>query len=61
MKILKYLLSLILLALVMMLFGVMFASNIVTYMTKSKDSEFGDVKCTVINSEMTFENFVING
>ena len=60
MKILKYLLSLILIALVMMLFGVMFSSNIVTYMTKSKNSEFENVKFSVRNSEMTFDNFVVN-
>jgi len=60
-KILKYLLSLILIALVMMLFGVMFSSNIVTYMTKSKNSEFENVKFSVRNSEMTFDNFVVNG
>ena len=61
MKILKYLLSLILIALVMMLFGMMFSSNIVTYMTKSKNSEFENVKFSVRNSEMTFDNFVVNG
>ena len=61
MKILKYLLSLILIALVMMLFGVMFSSNIITYMTKSKNSEFENVKFSVRNSEMTFDNFVVNG
>ena len=61
MKILKYLLSLILIALVMMLFGVIFSSNIVTYMTKSKNSEFENVKFSVRNSEMTFDNFVVNG
>jgi hypothetical protein len=60
-KILKYLLSLILIALVMLLFGVMFSSNIVTYMTKSKNSEFENVKFSVRNSEMTFDNFVVNG
>jgi len=60
-KILKYLLSLILIALVMMLFGVMFSSNIITYMTKSKNSEFENVKFSVRNSEMTFDNFVVNG
>ena len=61
MKILKYLLSLILIALVMMLFGVMFSSNIVTYMTKSKNSEFENVKFSIRNNEMVFDNFVVNG
>ena len=45
----------------MMLFGVMFSSNIVTYMTKSKNSEFENVKFSVRNSEMIFDNFVVNG
>jgi len=45
----------------MMLFGVMFSSNIITYMTKSKNSEFENVKFSVRNSEMTFDNFVVNG
>jgi len=45
----------------MLLFGVMFSSNIVTYMTKSKNSEFENVKFSVRNSEMTFDNFVVNG
>ena len=61
MKILKYLLSLVLIALVMLLFGVMFSSNIVSYMTKSKHSEFENVKFSIRNNEMVFDNFVVNG
>ena len=61
MKILKYLLSLVLIALVMLLFGVMFSSNIVSYMTKSKHSEFENVKFSIRNNEMVFDNFVANG
>ena len=61
MKILKYLLSLVLRALVMLLFGVMFSSNIVSYMTKSKHSEFENVKFSIRNNEMVFDNFVVNG
>jgi len=60
-KILKYLLSLVLIALVMLLFGVMFSSNIVSYMTKSKHSEFENVKFSIRNNEMIFDNFVVNG
>jgi hypothetical protein len=60
-KILKYLLSLVLIALVMLLFGVMFSSNIVSYMTKSKHSEFENVKFSIRNNEMVFDNFVVNG
>ena len=61
MKILKYLLSLVLIVLVMLLFGVMFSSNIVSYMTKSKHSEFENIRFSVKNSEMIFDNFVVNG
>ena len=61
MKILKYLLSLVLITLVMLLFGVMFSSNIVSYMTKSKHSEFENVKFSIRNNEMVFDNFVVNG
>ena len=61
MKILKYLWSLVLIALVMLLFGVMFSSNIVSYMTKSKHSEFENVKFSIRNNEMVFDNFVVNG
>ena len=61
MKILKYLLSLVLIALVILLFGVMFSSNIVSYMTKSKHSEFENVKFSIRNNEMVFDNFVVNG
>ena len=61
MKILKYLLSLVLIVLVMLLFSVMFSSNIVSYMTKSKHSEFENIRFSVKNSEMIFDNFVVNG
>ena len=47
MKILKYLLSLVLIVLIMLLFGVMFSSNIVSYMTKTKHSEFENVKFSI--------------
>ena len=61
MKILKWLLSLILIVLFMLLFGVMFSSNIVSYMVKTKHSEFENVKFSIRNNEMVFDNFVVNG
>lgn len=61
MKILKYLLSLVLIVLVILLSGVIFSSNIVSYMTKTKHSEFENVKFSIKNSEMVFDNFVVNG
>ena len=61
MKILKYLLSFILIILIMLLFGVMFSSNIVSYMTKTKHSEFENVKFSIKDHKMVFDNFVVNG
>ena len=61
MKILKYLLSAVLLVLVVFLFGIMFSSNIVSFMARSKHSEFENVKYSVKNSRMVFDNFVVNG
>lgn len=61
MKILKYLLSLVLIVLIMLLFGVMFSSNIVSYMTKTKHSEFENVKFSIKDHKMVFDNFVVNG
>ncbi len=61
MKILKYLLSAVLLVLVIFLFGIMFSSNIVSFMARSKHSEFENVKYSVKNSRMVFDNFVVNG
>ena len=61
MKILKYLLSAVLLVLVIFLFGIMFSSNIVSFMARSKYSEFENVKYSVKNSRMVFDNFVVNG
>lgn len=61
MKILKYLLSAVLLVLVIFLFGIMFSSNIVSFMARSKHSEFENVKYSVKNSRMVFDNFAVNG
>ena len=61
MKILKWLLSLVLIALFVLLCSVMFSSNIVSYMAKTKHSEFENVKFSIKNNEMVFDNFVVNG
>ena len=61
MKILKYLLSAVLIVLTIFLFGIMFSSNIVSFMAKSKHSKFENVKYSVKNSQMVFDNFVVNG
>jgi len=44
-----------------MFFGVMFSSNIVSFMAKTKYSKFENVKFSVKNHEMVFDNFVVNG
>ena len=44
-----------------MFFGVMFSSNIVSFMTKTKYSKFENVKFSVKNHEIVFDNFVVNG
>ena len=61
MKYLRYLLSFTLVILIIMFFGVMFSSNIVSFMTKTKYSKFENVKFSVKNHEMIFDNFVVNG
>ena len=61
MKILKYLLSAVLTVLIVFLFGIMFSSNIVSFMARSKHSKFENVKYSVKNSQMVFDNFVVNG
>ena len=61
MKILKYLLSAVLIVLIIFLFGIMFSSNIVSFMARSKHSKFENVKYSVKNSQMVFDNFAVNG
>lgn len=39
----------------------MFSSNIVSYMTKTKHSEFENVKFSIKDHKMVFDNFVVNG
>ena len=39
----------------------MFSSNIVSFMARSKHSKFENVKYSVKNSQMVFDNFVVNG
>lgn len=61
MKFLKSMLVLVLLVLLFLLGGVIFSNNIISCMTKTKNSEFQNVKFSFKNKEMTFDNFVING
>lgn len=61
MKFLKFILVLVLLVLFLLLGGIVFSNNIISFMTKTKNSEFQNVKFSLKNREMTFDNFVING
>lgn len=61
MKFLKFILVLVLLVLFLLLGGIIFSNNIISFMTKTKNSEFQNVKFSLKNREMTFDNFVING
>ena len=57
----KFLKSMLVLVWLVLLGGVIFSNNIISYMTKTKNSEFQNVKFSFKNKEMTFDNFVING
>ena len=61
MRFLKFILVLFLLVLFFLLGGVIFSNNIISYMTKTKNSEFQNVKFSFKNKEMTFDNFAVNG
>ena len=61
MKFLKFLLVLFLLLLVAATGGVIFSNKIVYNMTKTKSSEFENLRYSIKNSEIIFDNFVLNG
>lgn len=61
MKFLKFLLVLVLLTLLTLLGGVIFSNKIIYSMTRTKNSEFRNLKYSIIESEISFENFVVNG
>ena len=61
MKFLKFLLVLFLLLLVAATGGVIFSNKIVYNMTKTKSSEFENLRYSIKNGEIIFDNFVLNG
>ena len=61
MKFLKFLLFLFLLFLVIVTGGVIFSDKIVYNMTKTKNSEFKNLKYSIKDNEITFDNFLLNG
>ena len=61
MKFLKFLLVLFLIFLVVVTGGVIFSDKIVYNMTKTKNSEFKNLKYSIKDNEITFDNFLLNG
>ena len=61
MKFLKFLLVLFLLLLIVATGGVIFSNKIVYNMTKTKNSEFENLRYSIKDSEIIFDNFVLNG
>ena len=61
MKFLKFLLVLFLLLLITATGGVIFSNKIVYNMTKTKNSEFKNLRYSIKDSEIIFDNFVLNG
>lgn len=61
MKFLKFLLVLFLLLLITATGGVIFSNKIVYNMTKTKNSEFENLRYSIKDSEIIFDNFILNG
>lgn len=61
MKFLKFLLVLFLMFLVVVTGGVIFSDKIIYNMTKTKNSEFKNLKYSIKDNEITFDNFLLNG
>ncbi len=61
MKFLKFLLVLLLIVLLIILGGVIFSNRIVSDMTKTKNSQFKNLRYSITESEITFDDFFLNG
>lgn len=60
MKIVKILLSIILLLVIVLTAGIIFSNNIVYYMTRTKDTRFENIKYSVEKGTMTFDNLILD-
>lgn len=60
MKIVKILLSVILLLVIVLTAGIIFSNNIVYYMTKTKDTRFENIKYSVEKGTMTFDDLILD-
>ena len=61
MKFLKFLLITVIALLVLFIGMVVFSNKIITELTKSKDSEFENLKFSIATREVKFDNYVLNG
>ena len=61
MKFLKFLLVTVIILLVIFIGMVVFSNKILTELTKSKDSEFENLKFSIATREIKFDNYVLNG
>ena len=61
MKFLKFLLITVITLLVVFIGMVVFSNKILTELTKSKDSEFENLKFSIATREVKFDNYVLNG
>ena len=60
MKFLKILLSLVLILVILLVGGVIFSDKILTHMTTTKNSRFENLKFSMKNGEITYDNFILN-
>ena len=60
MKIVKILLSVILLLVIVLTAGIIFSNNIVYYMTKTKDTRFENIKYSVEKGTMAFDDLILD-
>ena len=60
MKIVKILLSVILLLVIVLTAGIIFSNNIVYYMTRTKDTRFENIKYSVEKGTMTFDDLILD-
>lgn len=61
MKFLKFLLVLVIIAVIFALGGVIFSNRIIAHLTKTDSSRFENLKYSIKDGEIVFDNFILNG
>ena len=61
MKFLKFLLVLVIIAVIFALGGVIFSNRIIAHLTKTDSSKFENLKYSIKDGEIVFDNFILNG